>query len=88
MIYRYYRAGNSMKNIEILKELMKKSQNIENFINAISKQEFSAIYMRQADETLKKELGINPNEIWHRFFVETSVTPVNKWENVTNYTTV
>ncbi len=78
----------AMNPIDKIKELMKRYKSIEDFINALGKEEFSAIYMRQADESLKKELGINPDEIWHRFWIETSVTPVNKWENVTNYTTV
>ncbi len=67
---------------------MKQSKSIEKLIDALGKEYFSAIYMRQADEELKKEQGINQDEIWHRFLVETSVTPVNKWENITNYTTV
>ena len=77
-----------MKAIDKIKEIIKRSTNIEELIAAIKKEEISAIYMRLADEKIKKEQGINPDEIWHRFFVETSVTPVNKWENITNYSVV
>jgi hypothetical protein len=77
-----------MNNIEKIKEIMKQSTSIDELIATIRKEEIPSVYMRQADETLKKEQGINPDEIWHRFFVETSLTPVNKWENITNYTTV
>lgn len=77
-----------MKPIDKIKQLMTKCKSIDELIDAINKEEFSTCYMRQADETLKKEHDINPNEIWHRFWIETSATPVNKWENVTNYTTV
>jgi hypothetical protein len=77
-----------MNNFEKIEEIMKRSTNIEELIDAFKKDEISAIYMRQANEELKKEQGINPEEIWHRFFVETSKTPVNKWENITNFTVV
>ena len=77
-----------MSNIEKFKELMKQSNSIEELIATIKKEEFTAVYMRQADDELKKEHGINQEEKWHRFLVETSITPVNKWENVINYTVV
>ena len=77
-----------MNAIDKIKILMDKSKSIEELIDALGKEVFSAIYMRQADKSLKKEQGINPNEIWHRFWIETSITPVNKWENITNYITV
>jgi hypothetical protein len=77
-----------MDNIEKIKELMKQAKSIEELIDTISKEEITAFYMRHADESLKKEQDINPAEIWHRFFVETSSTPVNKWENISNYTVV
>ena len=77
-----------MKAIDKIKEIIKRSTNIEELIAAIKKEEISAIYMRLADEKIKKEQGINPDETWHRFFVEASATPVNKWENITNYSVV
>jgi hypothetical protein len=77
-----------MDNIEKIKELMKQAKSIEELIDVISKEEITAFYMRQADDSLKKEQGVNTAEIWHRFFVETGSTPVNKWENISNYTVV
>lgn len=77
-----------MKAINKIKELMKQSNSIQELIDTIYKEEFSAIYMREANASLKKEQGINQDETWHRFFVETSKTPVNKWENIANYTVV
>ena len=77
-----------MDNIEKIKDLMKQAKSIEELIDTISKEELTAFYMRHVDESLKKEQGINPAEIWHRFLVETGSTPVNKWENISNYTVV
>ena len=77
-----------MKPIDKIKELMKQVKSIEELIEALKKEDFSTFYMKQADDVLKKRLGINSSEIWHRFWVESSVTPVNKWENITNYITV
>ena len=77
-----------MKPIDKIKESMKQSKSIEELIEALGKEEFSSFYMREANASLKKEQNIKPDEIWHRFWVETSTTPVNKWENIANYTVV
>ena len=74
-----------MNNIEQIQELMKQSKSITELIDAIRKAEIPAIYMREADNPLKKQYGLDVNKKWHRFFVETSLTPVNKWENISNY---
>jgi hypothetical protein len=42
--------------------------------------------MIEADDSFKTAHGINANEKWHRFFVETDSTPINKWENLPHYT--
>ncbi|MBN2591686.1 MAG: hypothetical protein JXA96_17605 [Sedimentisphaerales bacterium] len=77
-----------MKPINKIKELMKQCKSIDELIVALGQVNFSACYMKQAYQSLKKEQGINPDEIWHRFFIETSATPANKWENIINYTVV
>ena len=77
-----------MKHIDTIKELMKQSASIKELIIAIRQSEIPAVYTRYADKALKKKHGIKQHEKWHRFFVETSLTPVNKWENLSNYSTV
>ncbi|MBN1975043.1 MAG: hypothetical protein JW787_15485 [Sedimentisphaerales bacterium] len=77
-----------MDNIDKIRELMKQTKSIIELVNVIRQNEFPAVYMREADDSLKKQNNIDINEKWHRFFVETGSTPVNKWENITKYTTV
>ena len=77
-----------MEHIDKIKQLMTQCKSIDELIDSIGKNDISAVYMRLADEQLKNENNIDLNEKWHRFFVETDSTAVNKWENITNYTIV
>ena len=77
-----------MKYIEQIRKLMTQCKSIEELVDAIIKEKIPAMYMRLANEETKKEQGKNQDEIWHRFLVETGTTPVNKWENIINYSVV
>jgi hypothetical protein len=77
-----------MKYIDKIKELMKQSKSIEDLADTLIKSDFSVCYMKEANDNLKKEHGIETNEKWHRFLVETGSTPVNKWENITQFTVI
>ena len=77
-----------MKNVDKIKELMKQSKSIEDLIDALMKTDFSVCYMKEANGTFIKEHGINSDIKWHRFFVETDSIPVNKWENISQYTII
>ncbi len=75
-----------MKHIDEIKLLMKQSSSIADLSDALKQADIPAWYMKEADDAFKKKHGIAMNEIWHRFFIETGSTPVNKYENVPNYT--
>ena len=77
-----------MKNIDKIKELMKQSKSIEDLVDTLIKTDFSVCYMREANDNFKKEHGIISDKKWHRFFVETGSTPVNKWENISQFTVI
>ena len=74
-----------MNNVDKIKDLIKKAKSIEELIAAIRQAEIPAVYMSEVDNSFKKHYGVDKNKKWHRFFVETSLTPVNKWENISNY---
>jgi hypothetical protein len=75
-----------MKHIDQIKELLKKFKSIDELSNAIKQADIPAWYMQEADESFKNEHGIKTNESWHRFFIETDSTPMNKLENLPHYT--
>ena len=77
-----------MKHIHQIEELMKRSKSIDELTDAIKQAEIPAWYMCEADESFKREQGINVNEKWHRYSVETSSTPINQWENLPHYTNI
>jgi len=77
-----------MKNIDKIKELMKQSKTITEFVDTLIKTDIPVCYMRQANDSFIKEHGIQSDKKWHRFFVETGSTPVNKWENITQFTII
>lgn len=77
-----------MKYLKQIEELMKSSKSIDELINAIKQSEIPAFYMRQADDSIKMKLDISIDEKWHRFFVETSSTPINRWENMPHYSQI
>jgi len=47
-----------------------------------------AWYVLEADESFKRKHGLHVNEEWHRYFIEIDATPVNKWENLPQCTSV
>jgi len=65
---------------------MRQSKSISEFTDALKHADIPAWYMIEADESFKKEPGINVSEKWHRFFAETDSTPVNRWESLPHYT--
>jgi hypothetical protein len=75
-----------MKYIEQIKSLMKQSKSISEFTEALKNADIPAWGTTETDESFKKELGINVNEKWYRFFAETDSTPINQWENLPRYT--
>ena len=75
-----------MKYIDQIQKLMKQSKSISELNDALRHADIPAWYMIEADESFKKEHGINVNEKWHRYFIETDSTPINQWENLTHYT--
>jgi len=75
-----------MKHIDQIQKLMKQSKSISEFTDALKNADIPAWGTIEADESFKKEHGINVNEKWHRFFAETDSTPLNKWENLPHYT--
>jgi len=77
-----------MKFLKQIEELMKKSTNIDELINALKQSEIPAFYMREAHDSIKKKLNISMNEKWHRFFIETDSTPINQWENLPYYSQI
>jgi hypothetical protein len=77
-----------MKHIDQIKELLRKSESIDALSNAIKQVDIPAWYMKEADDAFKKEHGIDINEIWHRFFLETDSTPLNKLEKLPHYTMI
>ena len=77
-----------MKNIDKIKELMKQSKNITELVDTLIKTDIPVCYMREANDSFKKDHGLEANEKWHRFFVETGSTPVNKWESISQFTIV
>ena len=64
---------------------MKQSKSISEFTEALENADIPAWYMIEADESFKKDHGINVNEKWHRYFAETDSTPINQWENLPHY---
>lgn len=77
-----------MNNIDKIKELMKQSKSISELVDTLIKTDFSVCYMREANDNFKKDYGLETNKTWHRFFVETGSTPVNKWENISQFTII
>ena len=75
-----------MKFIKQIEELLKQSESIDAFFNALKQANIPGWYMKTANDSFKKEHGIGINAIWHRFFIETGSNPVNKFENVPDYT--
>ena len=65
---------------------MRQLKSISELNDSLRHADIPAWYMIEADESFKKEHGINVNEKWHRYFVETDSTPINKWENLPHYT--
>jgi len=74
-----------MKNVDKIKEVMQKSKSINELVDTLMKTDFSVCYMKEADDNFKQEHDIESGEKWHRFFVETGSTPVNKWENISQF---
>jgi hypothetical protein len=74
-----------VNNIDKIKDLMKQTETIAELIAAVRQTEIPAVYMREVDNLSKKQYSIDINKKWHRFFVETGLTPVNKWENLSHY---
>ncbi len=81
----YLLQNSVMNNIEQIKDLLKKTKSIAELIVAIRQAEIPAVYVSEIDNSFKKHYGVAKNRKWHRFFVETSLTAVNKWENISNY---
>jgi len=77
-----------MKNIDQIRELMKQSKSIAELGDALKDADITAFYMGEAGDSLRTEHGIDPDEKWHRFGVETDLTPINEWENLPQYTIV
>ena len=75
-----------MRHIEQIKSLMRQSKSIPEFTDALKNADIPAWGAIEADESFKKEHGINVNEKWYRFFAETDSVPINKWENLPHYT--
>jgi tRNA U38,U39,U40 pseudouridine synthase TruA len=75
-----------MKHIDEIRKLMKQSKSISEFTDALKNADIPAWGTTEADESFKKEHGINVNEKWYRYFVETDSTPINQWENLPHYT--
>lgn len=71
-----------MNHIDQIQKLMKQSKSISEFTEALKNADIPAWYMIEAEESIKKEHGINVNEKWHRFFAETDSTPINQWEKI------
>ena len=67
---------------------MRQSKSISEFTDALKAADIPAWGTTEVDESFKKEHGINVNEKWHRFFVETDSTPINQWENLPHYTNI
>ena len=65
---------------------MKQSKSISEFTDALKNADIPAWGTIEADESFKKEHGINVNEKWYRHFFETDSTPINQWENLPHYT--
>ena len=77
-----------MKYIDQIQMLMKRSAGIADLSDALRKADIPAWYMIEADDSFKTAHGIDVNEKWHRFFVETDSTPINEWENLPHYTNI
>ena len=77
-----------MKHIDQIQTLMKQSGSIADLSDALQKADIPAWYMTEADDSFKTAHGIHISEKWHRFFVETDSTPINKWENLPHYTNI
>ena len=75
-----------MKHIDQIRKLMEQSKSISELTDAIKNADIPAWGGIEADESFKKEHGINVNEKWYRFFAETDLTPINQWENLPHYT--
>ena len=52
------------------------------------KTEIPVFYMKEANDSFMKEHSIKSEKKWHRFFIETGSTPVNKWENISQFTII
>ena len=74
-----------MKHIDQIQKLMKQSKSISEFIDALKNADIPAWGSIEADESFKKEHGIDVNEKWYRFYAETGSTPINQWENLPHY---
>lgn len=77
-----------MKHIDQIRALMEQSESIAELGGALKEADIPAYYMAEADDSIKKEHGINLEEKWHRFGVETDLKPINKWENLPQYTII
>lgn len=75
-----------MENIDQIRKLMMQSSSIADLSDALRRGDIPAWYIIEADDSFKTAHGINVNEKWHRFFVETDSTPINRWENLPHYT--
>jgi hypothetical protein len=75
-----------MKHIDEIRKLMKQSRSISEFTDALKNADIPAWGTVEVDESFKIEHGIDVNEKWYRFFVETDSSPINKWENLPQYT--
>jgi len=75
-----------MKRITQIRKLMEQSKSIPEFTEALKNADIPAWDSIEVDESFKKEQNINVNEKWYRFFAETDLTPINKWENLPHYT--
>ena len=64
---------------------MEQSKSIPEFTDALKKADIPAWGSVEIDESFKKEHSINVNEKWYKFFAETDLTPINKWENLPHY---
>ena len=67
---------------------MNQSKSITELVDILMKTDFSVCYMKEANDSFVKKHGIKSDKKWHRFFVETGSTPVNKWENITQFTII
>ena len=65
---------------------MKQSKSISDSSEDLGKADIPAWYMVEVDVSFKRSHGINENEKWHGFFVDTDSTPINQWDNLSQYT--